>query len=449
VRILHITEYCHAASVGGTERYILDLIRMLEAQGIQGVIGWLKPGSSFDTTEAGGVRIVTLPAPEMRVDSPLAQFEESALRFLEAEKPDWVHFHTFGLTEAAMARMAHQRGIPYAFSYHSPAWTCRRETMLLHGKEPCDGEVRAARCSACQSEERLGLGRIGGQLAAAGSMAFGWGTLALGRTSLRRRTAFYYDTVRFGRRLRQFLFDCSLVVSCCDWSRPVLLRNGARPEKVRDCPQGVSTDFQTAIESTQANAANENCNDFTIGYIGRVLPIKGPHILMEGFSRTKEAKARLRIVGWEPENAERPYGRQIRALAEKDARISLVPKTGLAGTIAEYRRLSLLGIPSVWMETGPLTLFEALAVGLPVYGSERIGQLRLLGERARTVKPNTPEAWHTALEEALALYRNGAWLREVEHARGDGKLRTMQSVAEEMIEHYHALTLGSSLRVSR
>src|SRR5271170_2855785 len=138
---------------------------------------------------------------------------------------------------------------------------------------------------------------MGGQMAAAGSMALGWGALALGRSSLRRRTAFYYDTVRFRRALRRFLSECSLVVSCCDWSRPVLLRNGARAETVRDCPQGVSMDFTAAMETAQPKAPREASDVFTVGYVGRLVPVKGAHILVEGFSQTREPKARLRIVG--------------------------------------------------------------------------------------------------------------------------------------------------------
>ena len=423
----------------------MDLSRSLESKGDASVIAYLGNHQSSKPFLADGVRIHPLPGPAMRVDDPVSGFKEAAATLFAEENPDVFHFHTFGLSETVLAEMCKERDVPYAFTYHSPAWTCRRGTMLLHGKEPCDGEVRPWRCSVCQSEERLGLGRVGGQIAAAGSMALGWGTLALGRTSLRRRTAFYYDTLRFRRALRRFLSECSLVVSCCDWSRPVLLRNGARPKTVRDCPQGVSMDFNAAIETTQARAPKIDGDDFTVGYVGRVVPVKGTHILMEGFSQTKEAKARLRIVGWEPENAESSYGRKIRELAEKDARIALVPKTGLDETIAEYRHLSLLAIPSVWMETGPLTLFEALAVGVPVYGSERIGQLGLLRARARTVEPNTPESWRKALEDAFARHRRGDWPAEVEHARGEGRLRTMGNVAEEMIEHYRSLKLESSV----
>ena len=106
MHILHITEYCHAGSIGGTERYIFDLIRGLDAVGINNSIGWLKSGHSCESLDADGVRIFKLPSPQMRVDAPVPEFSAVAIRLLETEMPDLLHFHTFGLTEAALAAMA-------------------------------------------------------------------------------------------------------------------------------------------------------------------------------------------------------------------------------------------------------------------------------------------------------------------------------------------------------
>jgi len=366
----------------------------------------------------------------MRVDAPSAALSESAIELFDSQRPDLLHFHTFGLAEAAIARIACQRGIPYAFTYHSPAWTCRRETLLRFGNEPCDGEVKAWRCSACQSEERLRLGPAAGHVAAAMSGAFGWTGLILGRNSLRRRTAFYFDTRRYRTVLRKFLSACDLVIACCDWSTPVLLRNGARAESLSYCPQGVSTEFLSiAAKDCTVHSADRD-QLFTVGYIGRITPVKGVHILMEGFLKTREPSARLRIVGWEPENSDSPYSRLIRNLAKSDQRIELVPKTNYQGTMSEYRRLSLVAIPSVSVETGPLTLLEALAIGVPVYGSNRIGQLNLLRERGRVIEPNSPEVWHLALEEAFTLP-----ISRLQNATR-GTVRSMSIVVEEMVEFY-------------
>ena len=275
----------------------------------------------------------------MRVDAPLPEFHAGATRLLETEKPDWLHFHTFGLTEAALAKLAKQRGIPYAFSYHSPAWTCRRETGLLYGKEPCDGEVRAWRCSACQSEERLGMGPLAGHAATAISAVLGWAALPLGRTSLRRRSAFYYDSARFSHVIWNFLSECDLVVSCCDWSGPVLRINGARQNCIVHCPQGVPNAVADALRAKSDNGqrTTDNRPQFVVGYVGRVVEVKGVHILMEGFSRMKADEARLRIVGWDTDHTNLPYARRLRQLAQADSRIVLVPKKSFTDTLAEYQ----------------------------------------------------------------------------------------------------------------
>ena len=99
---------------------------------------------------------------------------------------------------------------------------------------------------------------------------------------------------------------------------------------------------------------------------------------MEAFTRLPMERARLRIVGWAEDCAGEPYHRGLQEMAVRDPRVELVPKKPFNETIQEYRRFSLLTIPSVCLETGPLTLLEALAAGVPVYGSERIGQMDVL-----------------------------------------------------------------------
>jgi glycosyltransferase involved in cell wall biosynthesis len=130
-------------------------------------------------------------------------------------------------------------------------------------------------------------------------------------------------------------------------------------------------------------------------------------------------------------------------LAAKDRRITLVPKTNLSDAVQEYRKLSLLAVPSVWMETGPLTLMEALAAGVPVYGSNRVGQVKLLREQGKVIEPNTVESWHQALKAAYTSYQTGLWPLEMKRARGTGAMRTMDTVSSEMIKIYReALNLS-------
>jgi len=82
---------------------------------------------------------------------------------------------------------------------------------------------------------------------------------------------------------------------------------------------------------------------------------------------------------------------------------------------------------------------EALAVRVPVYGSNRVGQLNLLREHGRIVEHNTPAGWQAALSGALEEFRNGKWSAHQEQICNTMKLRTMADVAAEMAARYQAI----------
>jgi glycosyltransferase involved in cell wall biosynthesis len=66
------------------------------------------------------------------------------------------------------------------------------------------------------------------------------------------------------------------------------------------------------------------------------------------------------------------------------------------------RQLDLLVMPSLW-EACPLLPMEAMAVGVPVLGSDCIGLREVLRDTpSSTVPANNPEAWSIALERAIA-----------------------------------------------
>jgi glycosyltransferase involved in cell wall biosynthesis len=427
LKILHVTEYCHAGSVGGTERYILDLNRSLGALGHDGVIVWLGGGAQRETFESKGIRIIPLPAPPMRVDAPLSGFAGKARRMLEVEKPDLLHFHTFGLTEALLAKLGKERGIPYVFTYHSPAWTCRRETMLLWGKELCDGEVRTMRCSACKSHERIGISPVLGWLAAIGSAAVGWMLPAVGATKFRRRIAFVRDTSRFRRELREFLRNCNRVFALNSLAQDILVRNGAKCNLVALCPPGAPIDMvkSAPLEASKARDA------FVIGYIGRVAWVKGVHILIQAFRMTNLQDAQVWIYGWN--NADPAYAKTLKQLIGDDHRIKTFSTLPMEEMAAEYDKLSLVAMPSIWLEMAPLVLQEAWCRGTPVYGSARIGQAEELRVRGCLVDPNTPEAWKEALEKAFANHCSQLKDEIPHRLESTRNIRTMADVAREML----------------
>ena len=136
MHICHITEYCHAITQGGTERYILELIKGLPADDFTHSIGWICGASNRMPFLAEGIQIIPIKSPIARTDCPDEDFVRTIRQCLfDQEEPHLLHFHTFGMAEAKIAVTAISEGVPYAFTYHSPAWTCRRGSLLRWGSE--------------------------------------------------------------------------------------------------------------------------------------------------------------------------------------------------------------------------------------------------------------------------------------------------------------------------
>ena len=437
MKILHITQYCHLGSIGGTERYVLDLIRELDVLHVESAIGWVTLQSK-ENAHLESFQVFLLPGVPMRVDGPHPELRLIFASVIADFQPSIIHFHTFGRSEAAVARCASLQGIPYVFTYHSPAWTCRREDLMAFNRASlCDGEVRIFRCAACKMHERLEFAPVW----LAWALVFLTLPLCImlaffPQTGFRRKVAFLADTWMFRSELRQFLKKCSRVFACAEWSIPVLTANGTSMEQIAKCPQGVSQELPLS-EIPRSRPRKQE--EFTIGYVGRVVPVKGVDILVEGFSKLSFNNVKLHIYGW-PENAPKDaFYHCIAEAAKKDRRIHLLPKFDLPEMAKIYQKIDLLCIPSVWPETGPLVLFEALQRGIPVYGSSRVGQLGLLQERGRVVEPNTVEQWHIALDAALRKHGHGEWDDVCEKAKGKGKLRAMNDVAEEINKAYSSI----------
>ena len=195
----HISRYVHVGSLGGTERYLLDLVRGLEDSGIASRITWLTRNREMGVpfVDSEGITITPIAVPAGYVDTPSSRLKVAFRKHLQNYPVDVVHFHTFSLSEAALAEVAHAEGIPYVFTYHSPAWSCRRGDLLRWGSRICDGEVRPWRCSACMIQQRVRCSVPAAWALTAILAPLGFfGRFASGK--FHRRTAYIEDTARFG-----------------------------------------------------------------------------------------------------------------------------------------------------------------------------------------------------------------------------------------------------------
>ena len=156
-------------------------------------------------------------------------------------------------------------------------------------------------------------------------------------------------------------------------ARSVEDRLGRASSKTRIVHNGVDTRrFHPASERQKPNSC-------VILFVGRVLPIKGVHLLVKAACQLAEEGLdfQLRVVGSSGFQADEPltdYERRLRDLARPlGNRVTFRPFIDRHAVAGEYLRSTIFCAPSTWDEPFGLAVAEAMACGLPVVTSCRGG----------------------------------------------------------------------------
>ncbi len=380
--------------VGGTEVYVANLAKDLKKRGVNAIIA--APGATtssyrFDDLE---VRRYAVGAPKdvselYGTGNRLAAREFS--KIIDDENPDVVHLHAFtaGISIRTI-RAAKARGIPVAFTYHTPTVTCQRGTLLYWGQRICDGEIRVTRCAGCVLN---GLGMptpvaaavgmlppaIGRNIGKLGLQGGVWTALRLSELLSIRRDSF-----------RAMIEEVDHVVAVCDWVEHLLVRNGVPANKLSLSRQGVNFD---AIPST---ASMMDPDVVRIAFLGRLDPSKGVHVILEAMAALPEAKIHLDVYGILQGPSD--YLKKLRQLAGNDARIAFHDPIAQSEVIDRLRHYDFLAIPSQWMETGPLVALEAFAAGVPVLGWDMGGVRELVHHGVDGLLISATDTWTNTLK---------------------------------------------------
>jgi glycosyltransferase involved in cell wall biosynthesis len=148
---------------------------------------------------------------------------------------------------------------------------------------------------------------------------------------------------------------------------------GIPREKIHIVPLGIDTrDF----EGISVDAAARDSRPPTVGYLARLAPEKGLHVLAEAFVLLRKEpgmeKARLRIAGWLGEHR-RAYADEVFAKlrgAGLDDAFEYVGEVDRHGKVEFLKSIDVLSVPTTYEEPKGLFVLEALAAGVPVVAPE-------------------------------------------------------------------------------
>jgi glycosyltransferase involved in cell wall biosynthesis len=176
-----------------------------------------------------------------------------------------------------------------------------------------------------------------------------------------------------------------------------LRRNGIADSKLYLCRQGV--------ESPRLREVPRGGLPLRVGFFGRMDPIKGLDVLVQGFLRTDvRARLELHVHATPPADLHRSYAARLAAMMSSDSRIVQHGPAEPDQVQAIMHGYDVIAVPSQWLETGPLVAKEALAVGTPVIGSRLGGIAELIqdGVNGLLVEAPDPEAWAGAIHQIVS-----------------------------------------------
>lgn len=179
---------------------------------------------------------------------------------------------------------------------------------------------------------------------------------------------------------------------------------GIPAEKIRVVPLGINPH---GFEMREQNSARP----FTVGFLGRVAPEKGLHVLADAYRILRQSgdlpQGRLEAAGYMAPDC-KPY---IDTIAESLRKAGLGDEFHYRGVldraekIAFLRQLDVHSIPATYDEPKGVSLLEAMACGVPLVQPRRGGFTEVV-EKTRgglLVQPDDPEDLARGIRE---IYKN-------------------------------------------
>jgi glycosyltransferase involved in cell wall biosynthesis len=205
---------------------------------------------------------------------------------------------------------------------------------------------------------------------------------------------------------------------------------GLPREKMRLVPLGINLDGYVPRQ-------RERTGPFTVGYLARVAPEKGLHVLAEAYKRLRTrpgiGESRLVVAGYlAAEHQE--YLERVRADLRAhglEGEFEYRGEVDRAQKLAFLHEIDVLSVPATYQEPKGIFLFEAMASGVPVVQPRR-GAFPEIVERTGggiLVEADDPEALADGL---LGLWRDPARAASLGRAGSDGVRRhhTVATMAE-------------------
>jgi len=417
MKVLHLPSTFWPDAAGGKEIFVYQLIKSLPSEQHSVLIHRKgQPGKYVHD----GIDVNVLPLPETR-DTRRSYFEVTFDRlpgfeeFLDDYKPDIVHLHDFGnYSSLSHLRVCKLKGIKTVSTYHSPGQSCLQRALIFGGKKPCSGKIDIDVCTKCRYLV-AGVPEIAAAMMSKVRQPFS----PLNKFFQRGDTQLYHDS------WHEFYNGVDLIQVHAHWVKDVLLINDIPSDKIKYVEMG-------GHASSSPRKEDQN-GPLRLVFVGRCTDIKGVHLLVDAVKSLPDAPLEVHFFGpyWNDD-----YGRRLQEKMGDDKRFIPPRLIDSEKIVEELKSMDICVIPSIWPETGPLTLFDSFAAGVPILGTRLAG----IEEKARDGVDRVLFNWNDVndLRDKLSMLLNDR--NKVEEMKRNIKPnRTFSDFAKDIDKLYHSV----------
>lgn len=374
LKILISAALFYPHSFGGGETYIYRLAKELLCRGHEVRVLAQAPHEEIDAShevshyDYNGVQVTSLRINPSAVSpreghTGFGQVVCEAVRDILSEfRPDLVHINAM---KPALVSICNELDIPHVVTAHHAGIVCPAGGLLRKDGSICSGVVSEALCVPCCTRLRWAKLNIGGLIGCLPEQFFRPLGKRLnekegGLKYLERGLIYPWLVEQSIAIKREMLEQAKVIVAPSRYMRDVLLRNGTPPEKIRLVHHGV--------EPLKTSAGENNPGvSVRFGYVGRIEPGKGLHLLLEAARLLPDgAECEVHIFGATRNRWDEDYFQK--ALAAYRGKSKVIHHGFVApDKLAEaFESFDVLVVPSILPESFGLVVLEAFSAGRPV-----------------------------------------------------------------------------------
>jgi glycosyltransferase involved in cell wall biosynthesis len=349
-------------------------------------------------------------------------------KILNERLPDIVHINGI---KSALAAVCNELKIAHVVTAHHMGIACPAGGLLRSDNSICDKPANFRDCVPCCSSLRAPrwyTGWVLGHIPPRIYRPIGRALNNLKSLPYLGRGLIYPWLIEQSLVAEKILLEeAQLFIAPSMGIRELLIRNGCKAEKITVIPHGIEPLNKLPIEKIE-------CRPIRFGYLGRIDPSKGLHVLLEALELLPSRNlCELHIFGATRNAWDEEYWKKTLNSYKKKAKVfshGLIPHHRL---IDVFSKIDILIVPSLLPEAFGLVVQEAFSAGRPVIVSKSGGPAELVrdGVDGFVVERNNGKA----LAEAMQKFINNPELIK-KMSNQLKKVRTIQEYVNDIEKIY-------------